>query len=112
MGGKMARQQQPPTAQATNPLATPMFGVWIVGLGWLSSTQHGPFMTFDQATATDAARLYGRGARVYRIDDSLAYLQPVFLDAQNKRVTPSKVVKGVWYYVSIRLRAHKAANKT
>lgn len=75
----------------TRPRPLTRFGVWIPGKGWLRG-KGGPVADLNPAVARSAARLYGHGAFVTAIDESLIDCETQFLEqekapVQNKRFT-------------------------
>lgn len=72
---------------ASAPSAPTTYGVWIAGWGWLRGGDSKTFASLDRAVAESAAALWGTGAQVHPIDDSLIDLQDVFLEQQAKQVS-------------------------
>ncbi len=70
------------------------YGVWIEQAGWLRGDSGQAFAAVDRAVAEAAAELWGAGAQVLPIDDSLIDLQPKFLAQQAARAA-SAPPKGI-----------------
>ena len=78
------------TQPRPNPVA---YGVWIAGTGWLRSGDGKTFAALEKTVADSAAELWGAGARVLPVDDSLIELQDVFLAQQ---AAPQKKAWWAW----------------
>ena len=61
-----------------------IYGVWIRGKGWLKN-QAGLFATTQIEVAQTAAKLYGRGAAIMPLDESLKDFEGIFLEREKAR---------------------------
>ena len=83
------------TSNLVRPVPIITYGVWIEGQGWLKSTAN-PRLVFASAfreVALGAAGLWGRGASVRPIDQSLIDLEAEFLEQR-------KSSKGRWAWLT------------
>ena len=77
------------------------YGVWIHGQGWLKKDGDAPvpmrvFATLHKEIASGAAALWGDGARVLPVDDSLIELEEVFV-ARDRLPAPAVIAKRKWW---------------
>lgn len=62
-----------------------LYGVWRPGAGWLKRNSQ-EYIAFDhKEVAQQTADRIGGGAKVYFIDDSLADIEPYFLELESKK---------------------------
>jgi hypothetical protein len=64
-----------------------VYGVWISGRGWLKDDQHQVFGDPRREYAECAAHVYGQGASVRYIDDSMIALERMFLEREQMRIS-------------------------
>lgn len=73
------------------------YGVWIDGRGWLKEPEHQrPFASFDRAVAEAAAALWGAGAVVLPVDNSLHDLEALFLEQQARAALEKPSARKWW----------------
>ena len=71
----------------------PMYGVWIIGLGWLRSNGK-PFAIDSKEIAVETA---GRvNGKVYFIDESLVGLEREFLEMEKSKVKGVRLLFASW----------------
>lgn len=59
------------------------YGVWIPGEGWVRGNK-GTFADYSKKKAKQVARLLGRGATVWFIDESIVDLEKQYLEQERK----------------------------
>ena len=63
-----------------------VYGVWIVGDGWMRDSHGRIFSDMRREYADDALRMYRGNAQIVLIDDSMIELEPLFLERERAEI--------------------------
>ena len=86
-----------------------VYGVWLRGKGWLKAGDQGEFGDVRIEYAQSVARVYGRGAEIRLIDDSMIALEKLFLERERQHWT-SRLKRG-FYGLLVRRKKSSGAAK-